>query len=196
MIPSVEECFQLMKQYEMLENIKAHSVVVTRIAELIGRRMRDAGLNISMDIVIAGALLHDISTTTRPNNGKRHDLKGKKVCLDHGFVEIADIVGEHVVLKSGLSYEGVTEKELVYYSDKRVNHDSIVSLHERKSYILKRYGRGNQQLHKLIRRNFKICQSLEENVFDYLDFRPDDLADMLRQSSSSVLDAIPQNPDT
>ena len=37
MIPSVQQCFELMAKYEMLGNIKAHSIMVERIVSLIAR---------------------------------------------------------------------------------------------------------------------------------------------------------------
>ena len=35
MIPSVEQCFELMKKYGMLDNIRAHSIVVEKVAAII-----------------------------------------------------------------------------------------------------------------------------------------------------------------
>ncbi|MBW1705401.1 MAG: hypothetical protein JRJ86_09570 [Deltaproteobacteria bacterium] len=43
MIPSIETCFELMDKYRMLENIKAHSIIVTKVAHLIASGLRDAG---------------------------------------------------------------------------------------------------------------------------------------------------------
>ena len=41
MIPSVQQCFDLMAKYEMLENIKAHSIMVERIASLMARGLQE-----------------------------------------------------------------------------------------------------------------------------------------------------------
>ena len=43
MIPSVEQCFVLMERYDMLENIRAHSMVVERVASVIARSCPDCG---------------------------------------------------------------------------------------------------------------------------------------------------------
>ncbi len=166
----------------MLENIRAHSIVVAGIAELISARMRDTGVDISMDVVTAAALLHDISKTSCLNSEERHEVMGKQICLKHGFFEIADIVREHVVLRNGLPAEGITEREIVYYSDKRVNHDKVVPLTERLEYILKRYGRDNDQRYRMIMDNFQICQAVENRIFEHLDFEPDELAGMMESN--------------
>ena len=173
-----------MEKYKMLENIRAHTIVVARIAELIGRRMQDVGMNISIDVMIAGALMHDIGKTPCLNTKERHDLKGKEICLEHGFDEIAAIVEEHVCLKNGVPVTGLTEKELVFYSDKRVNHDKVVPLEERLAYVLKRYGESNEYRVHLIRENFEICRAVENRVFEHLDMVPDDLAEMIEQFPS------------
>ena len=49
MIPSIETCLYLMDKYEMLDNIKAHSMLVAKIARLISRGLRDSGLDISVE---------------------------------------------------------------------------------------------------------------------------------------------------
>jgi HD superfamily phosphodiesterase len=63
MIPSVQQCYDLMAKYEMLENIKAHSIMVERIASLIARGLQESGESLSLDLVTAGALMHDIAKT-------------------------------------------------------------------------------------------------------------------------------------
>ena len=60
MIPSIEECYLFMDRYRMLTHIKAHSIVVARIARMIARGLRDVNPDISVSKTTAGALLHDI----------------------------------------------------------------------------------------------------------------------------------------
>jgi len=175
-IPSIETCLQLMDDYRMLDNIKAHSRVVARVAELItvGLRRR-SGADLNLDLVISASLLHDIAKTQCLDNRCDHARVGGEICREHGFVELADIVEEHVVIKnngSGL----ITEKEIVYYADKRVNHDQVVSLQDRLDYILDRYGRNNAVRYDLIQQNFAKCLSMEKRIFASLDFRPEQLA--------------------
>ena len=49
MIPSIEECYEFMARYEMLDHIRVHSIVVEKIATLIGRKLKEAGVDISLE---------------------------------------------------------------------------------------------------------------------------------------------------
>ena len=186
-IPSVEECFDLMEQYHMLPNIKDHSIVVAGVAEIITNGLIAAGHELSMDRIISGALLHDIGKTSCLDNDVDHAVKGVEICLDHNLYPIADIVGEHVILRSYSGGSNFTEKEIVYYSDKRVNHDQVVSLEERLSYILDRYGVNNIVRCQAIKRNYALCQELEKRMFSYLPFEPLDISELLVTHHSKIL---------
>ena len=180
MIPTVEQCFDLMAKYEMLENIKAHSIVVERIASLVARGLVEAGENLSLGRVTAGALMHDIAKTQSLKTKEDHSARGSEICIQNHLDEIADIVAEHVFLKA-FSKEGpVLEKEIVYYADKRVKHDQIVSLQERLAYLIKRYGRGDERLIRRMGENFDLCKQVESKLFAKLRFAPEDVAGMIQ----------------
>jgi putative nucleotidyltransferase with HDIG domain len=83
MIPSVKECLELMEQYGMLDNIKAHSIMVQKIATIIGQGLKDTGMDISLEKIAAGALLHDIGKTLCLNTGDDHEAKGREICLEN-----------------------------------------------------------------------------------------------------------------
>jgi uncharacterized protein len=183
MIPSADECFRLMDTYEMPDNIRRHSIMVERIASLIAGRLQKAGLSLSPEKVTAGALMHDIAKSLCLKTGEVHSVKGREICLQHHLDEIADIVAEHVVLKNHRPGGPITEKEIVYYADKRVNHDVVVSLEERLRYLLERYGKEVEHLEQAIMRNFEVCKELERLIFSKLNLNPGDLAGMLQGES-------------
>jgi uncharacterized protein len=181
MIPTVRQCFLLMEERGMLENIKAHSMVVEKVASLLACGLREAGQGVALEKVTAGALLHDIAKTECLRTNEDHAKKGQEICLDHGLYEIADIVAEHIVLADFDSNHGVREKEIVYYADKRVNHDAVVSLDERLDYLLDHYGRNEKPLCDLIRKNFRLCREVERKIFSMLSFRPEDVPLLLNR---------------
>jgi putative nucleotidyltransferase with HDIG domain len=176
MIPTVEQCFEYMEKYEMLENIRAHSIVVEKVANLIARALRDVGVDVVIKKITAGALLHDIGKTLSLKTGGDHAAKGEEICYENQLDEIADIVGEHVRFKSYKPDKAICEKEIVYYADKRVNHDAVVSLEERLDYLLKRYGNNDENLCKRMRRNFGLCKEVERKLFADLAFGPEEMA--------------------
>ena len=181
-IPSVNECLDLMEQYHMLPNIKDHSIVVTGVAKIIATGLTKVGHELSMDRIIAGALLHDIGKTACLDNEDDHAAKGVEICLAHNLEPIADIVGEHVILKNYSTGNIFTETEIVYYADKRVNHDEVVSLEERLAYILERYGMNNVVRYEAIKRNYALCQDLEKRMFSSLSFEPIDISRLLQEA--------------
>jgi putative nucleotidyltransferase with HDIG domain len=179
MIPSAKECLEYMEKYEMLENIKTHSIVVERIATIIAQGLIDTGTDLMLEKITAGALLHDIGKSLCLNTKEDHAAKGEEICFENQLGEIADIVGEHVILKNYDPEAAICEKEIIYYADKRVNHDRVVSLEERLEYLLVRYGRENEKLIGSIRKNIKMCGDVERKLFEGLRFKPEALVDMV-----------------
>lgn len=188
MIPSVQECYELMSQYKMLDNIKEHSIVVEKISRIIAQGLIDAGIpDISLEKTSAGALLHDIGKVLGIQNGEtfaeNHAHMGQRICIENRFPEIADIVGEHIRLQSFKANGKITEIEIVYYADKRVNHSKIVDLDERLGYLLGRYGDNNQERCDRIRENIDKCRKVETKLFAHLPFLPSDIAEINKKNN-------------
>lgn len=192
-IPTREQCLALMDQYGMLANIRAHSLLVTNVAEeildgLMEKNVSGASLP-EKELVLAGALLHDIAKTICLQQDCLHAQKGRDICLEHGYPAISEIVCEHVLLKEfsperyaqGIFYA----KEIVYYADKRVCHDTIVSIEERLAYILERYGNNDEERFQRIKDNFQRCRTLEQHLFSRISFAPDELAVMVAISGKN-----------
>lgn len=185
-VPTAEECFQLIEQYGMLDNIREHSVVVARVARLLTRALQKTGANLSLEVVVAGGLLHDIGKTACLDNDDNHALMGSEICLRHQLPTIAAIVGEHVWLQDIEPAGRYSEKEIVYYADKRVNHDRVVDLEERLAYILGRYAANDEQLRRRIHINFLRCQQVETKIFSQLDFSPDKVGMLLEDEDPQL----------
>ncbi len=178
MIPPPATCLALMERYNMLPHIRRHSLLVGRIADLLARRLAAAGLPVSVEAAVAGALLHDIAKTPCLDERCDHAAEGARICRQHGFDELAPLVAEHVILAGGLPPAGqLTAREVVYYADKRVDHDQIVDLETRRRSIIKRYANGDPKRIAAIDRNFRICQELEQRICDQAGIAPEDLAE-------------------
>lgn len=147
-IPSRAECEELMAQYTMLPNIVEHSFQVMHVTLAIADNLAD-GVSINRDAVIAGALLHDITKTRALQTKEKHAASGGNLLRELGFPLIAGIVEQHVVLD--LNPAGpIVEKEIVYYADKRVMHDKIVTLEERVQDLLIRYGKTEEMRNQIL----------------------------------------------
>lgn len=186
MVPDISECFRLMEEYRMLPNIRRHSLVVARVAWLLVEGFRGNGgqsLVLDQELVIAGALLHDIAKTPCLQTGCDHARAGAEICVRLGYPEIACIVEEHVLLRDHDAVrrqQGIfTAREIIYYADKRVRHEEIVSLDDRLTYILERYSAGDPEIERRIRENFASCVQLEYSLFRFLPFTPEQLAQLV-----------------
>ncbi len=171
-----------MDEHKMLDNIRAHSFVVARVAETIVLKMAQGNIEQDLpdlDTVLAGALLHDIAKTQCIKSGCNHAKLGDEICAERGYPDIGEIIRDHVIL-----YDFAPEryrqgqflaKEIVYYADKRVRHDAIVSLDKRLDYIIEHYGNNDIEMHRRIRANFQRCLDIEKFFFSFIDFTPDEL---------------------
>ncbi len=198
-IPGIDICIALMDEYAMLPNIRRHSLLVARIAELLSFQLNGRITESQAPdhaLCINGALLHDIAKTPCLKKGCDHAATGAEICQQHGYPEIAKIVAGHVILQdfAPARYQQghFQAQEIVYYADKRVRHDTIVSLAERLEYIIENYGNNDDQIHGLIRENFKNCTQLEEHLFSFLDFGPEVLRHHVEQAieQSSLTDLV------
>lgn len=196
MIPRPVQCLRLMDEYRMLPNIRAHSLEVARIAEFLAMALYSKGAAIDIALTLAGALMHDIAKSLCLESGCNHALLGRDICLEHDMGEVAPLVAQHVVLDNdSFPVVPVSAKELVYYADKRVNHDRIVPLEERLIYILGRYGEDDPLRQALIRSNFDRCRAIEQAIFQSLSFEPHQLAERLEGFCPSWQEAIPVDPN-
>ncbi|MCP4605045.1 MAG: HDIG domain-containing protein [Proteobacteria bacterium] len=136
--PSRERCLALMGEYEMLLNIRDHSLKVCQVSMVIARVIQKAGAPIDLALVEAGALLHDITKTKCLGTKENHAETGEKLLAELGYPKTGRVVGEHIIPDD--RGDTLTPAEIVAYADKRVLHDKVVDLEERFGYLMERYG--------------------------------------------------------
>ena len=163
-IPSLEECDELMAKYCMLPNIIAHSRQVMRVSLAITDNLKD-GVSMNRDLVIAAALLHDITKTRSLKTKEHHDQSGGELLRELGFARVGEIVKQHVILIDFDLQKKLDEREIVNYADKRVMHDRIVSLAQRVEDLLQRYG-TTEEIRNRIRLNEIIICAIEKKIAD------------------------------
>jgi len=171
----------------MLENIVVHSLQVCRVATLLTENLLEQGFQLNFDLIQGAALLHDITKTRSFKTQENHAVTGGQFLTDRGYPEVGSIVRQHVRLDDYSEPHRLAEAEIINYADKRVLHDRIVSLDERMSYIMERYGRQPEHKQR-IRLLWKKTKDLEKQIFGYLPFSTNDLIDHLtsRDISSEI----------
>ena len=178
-IPSEEACLRIIADMGMLENIVAHCRQVCRVALLLTDGLGLPSLN--RDLILAAALLHDITKTRSFLTREDHAETGACLLTDLGYPEVAGIVGQHVRLDRYFSAKVTTEAEIVNYADKRVLHDRIVPLSERMGYILERYGTAPERKRNILLL-WEKTEQLEERLFDGLAFGPGEISRLLGEA--------------
>jgi len=169
-----KKCFQLMCDMQMPEHIMAHSIQVCRVGVCLVDFLKLQGFQMDEQLVIAAALLHDITKNRSFETEENHALTGGQFLTDLGYPQVGELVRQHVRLDDYSDQKRLTEAEIINYADKRVLHDRIVSLEERMSYIRERYGQRLEHRHR-IQLLWEKTEALERQIFRYLTFLPEDL---------------------
>lgn len=168
-IPTIGECFRLWQKYQMMPHIKAHCLMVARVALTLAKRFAKAGYPIREDLVLASALLHDIAKSYTIYFGGDHAILGCAwVMQEVQNPLIAQAVLAHVIWffdegEQAIEKNPCTLANLISYSDKRVQHDKLVTLSGRFEDLLKRYG-TTEEKRRLININYAQSQKIE-NAF-------------------------------
>jgi putative nucleotidyltransferase with HDIG domain len=181
-IPTRQECEELMASYVMLPNIFAHSVQVMRVSLAIMNNL-NSFVSINRDLVVTAALLHDITKTRSLTTRERHDASGGELLRELGFPRIAEIVEQHVIIRD-INLQGrIEEREIVYYADKRVLHDTIVTIDQRMKDILVRYGM-TEETRAMILYNGRQALGVERKIASFMKVDIDEAIRFFMESSA------------
>lgn len=140
-----DTCKELWTHYGMFNNIKKHSLLVADVAEALAVRGLELGFPNYIKSCRAGGLLHDIAKSYTVQYGGNHSQLGAAwVIFSTENYRIAQIVLNHVEWRGELPSCLIHPLFMVLYADKRVKHNTIVTLEERYVDLLNRYGKTEQ----------------------------------------------------
>ncbi len=172
-VPSEAQCRALWDAYDMLPNIRAHSLAVACIATTLARQAASAGFDVDVDAVRAAALLHDLAKTYTIRHGGNHSqLGGAWVQELTGNPALAQGIIHHVHWPFAVDIRSHFLPLSIIYSDKRVKHNRVVSLTERFEDLLHRYG-ATPDIRQRIGRSFAQAREIEQALVQNLGFDPD-----------------------
>ncbi|MHA1198246.1 MAG: HDIG domain-containing metalloprotein [Candidatus Heimdallarchaeaceae archaeon] len=146
-IPSKEKCKKILQKYNTPVNVIKHCLLVTEIAEEFCAKIK----NVDINLVIAGAMLHDIGRSV--DHSIKHAIEGvtilEKESLD---TKVISIVKRHIgtgiteeeAIKLGLpadDYIPITIEEiLVSHADKLAYGDKKTSFEAALERYIKKFG--------------------------------------------------------
>ena len=97
-VPGIGECYRIWQKYQMMPHIKAHCLMVARVAMTLARRFARAGFPLRDDLVLSSALLHDIAKSYTICFGGDHAVLGSAwVMQETQNPAIAQAVLAHVI---------------------------------------------------------------------------------------------------
>src|SRR3989344_5057407 len=124
-VPTKEECLKILEVNNVPDNVIAHSKAVCGVAMKVADLLEKRGINVNRKLVAAGALLHDV----RKAYSNDHVAEGYEFIKSIGFPEVALIVRKHGLthINDEKFFPKSWEEKIVFYADKRIKHDKIVS---------------------------------------------------------------------
>jgi putative nucleotidyltransferase with HDIG domain len=183
-IPDERGCLALLRKHNTPEHIIRHCLAVWQAAKIIGEGLLSKKHPIDMNLLRAAGILHDIGKYPCIVDGYRyHDRKGQEMLDEEGLHEVGRIVARHVVLNDREG-DPIREKHVVFYADKRVVDDKLVSLEERFDYLFRTYAKSPEAASRLQEMKDETIR-LEEKIFKLLDFEPGDLKGLVQRAFSN-----------
>ncbi len=188
MIPDLEASFSLLRECTVPVHIVNHSVMVARASLVLGEAVSAAGRQQDFALLAASGVLHDIAKFATLETGEDHARAGADWLEARGLKAVARVVGQHVRLELNL-HKPVDEVELVFYADKRVQHEKIVTLEQRFIDLQCRYGSSSASLSSLEEMK-TMTTALEDKIFRCLSWPPDELEARVMTAEKSFSDRV------
>jgi len=218
-LPTRKECFDIIKKYHVPPNIVKHSLAVAKLAVFLAEKLKEKDMAVDVELVERACLLHDIAricevkesdynnigmTVTEQEKTVWDKLKTEYRAAHHEDTAYELLKEQYPVLALTIKkhrYVSVLdendrpdtwEEKIVYYADKRVMHERIVSLKERLDDAHQRNapppsaGRGKGQNKIDTDKVDRLIFELEEEIFTAIGLDPAEVTEEFIDSHSNT----------
>lgn len=169
-IPSIDECEAIILEYKMPEHIREHTNAVRKIANCLAKKIN----GVEEEVVDKGALMHDVLKMYCIENNCRHAIEVGKVLSEKGYPEFGEILKLHGLEEvNDFNEKTPLEAKIVWYADKRVNHNVIVTLDERYEYLKEKYGSESSEKMSEIKSTIENSKKVEEELLGLANLEKD-----------------------
>jgi tRNA threonylcarbamoyladenosine biosynthesis protein TsaE len=169
-VPTGTQIDQWRKDARLPAHIIAHCETVARVAITCAKELIERGLIVRLKAAEASAKVHDLlrfvdfyrqdsgphqqtstddeeawSSIAKRYPGMNHESASAEFVREKGFSAVADMGLLHG-LRNPIESRKTVEQKLVYYADKRVSFDRIVTLDERFNDLRERYSAGQKTI--------------------------------------------------
>ena len=174
-IPSTEEALKILKASGCSPRVIRHCKAVSNLAVQIAQRCKRNGVDVDLDLVRIGALLHDIGRSK--THSVHHPIVGAEIAKSFGLPEeIIRIIKRH--LGGGLTAEEALElgwpnedylpktieEKIVTYADKLIDGEKIVSIEETIKKLSRRLGADHPSIRRIMGLHKEITRLCGENI--------------------------------
>jgi uncharacterized protein len=159
-LPSREQAIHLLVEQKCPREVIDHCLAVTAVALDLAAKLQARGIQIDLQLVEAGALLHDLGRSQSHNVD--HGVVGSQLALKLGLPQsVVDIIKRHVgagVTPEEAEWLGwprdnyiptTLEEKVVCYADKRIDHDRVAPIEDE---IFKLQTKGFSEAAERVRR--------------------------------------------
>ena len=139
--PSLAQCLAWLDEWEVPDNVRAHSAVVARSAYVLAVMMRNRGVPVDPVLTHRGGLLHDIDKIATLKMNGAHGRMGAEFLDAQGYPRLAEILREHIMTRV-MRLEAKDwgwEVRLVFFCDKLVEGNGLVTFDQRLDALKIRY---------------------------------------------------------
>jgi uncharacterized protein len=179
-IPTRAECLALLRQMAVPPHVVVHSLRVAQVGTYVTRHLNLCSETLEIRLVEAGALLHDVTKMHSIETGEDHARTGDRFLRPLGYPAVAEVVRQHIYLDPRPLDAPLSEAQVVFYADKRIQHDRIVMLSERFADLMTRYAQTPKHAAKIAEIS-RETERLEARIFQRLPFDPADLNELNTQ---------------
>jgi uncharacterized protein len=206
-LPTRDQCFEIIKKYNVPPHIVRHSQAVAKLAVFLAQRLKEKGIAVDTELVDKACLLHDLARVcdlresdymdfaapaTKQQKAAWRRLKEKyeAVCheeiandlLKRKYPVLALVIKKHrfSALLDEKDKPETWEEKIVYYADKRVTHERIVTLKERleEAHYRNAHLRQRQTPNKVdVNEVDRLIFELERQIFAVIDLNPDEVTE-------------------
>jgi len=214
-LPTRKECLAILAEYHVPPHIISHSKIVTKLAVFLAQRLNEQCEEVNIALLERACLLHDLlrvhdfkesdynkfeQNLPEQEKTKWQKLRTKYKACSHEdaaydifkekYPALALTIKRHryMALLDEKEKPQSWEEKLLYYADKRVMHDKIVSLNERLAEGHKRnaYQHGLAEQSKINTSKVDpLIYKMEKEIFEKIGLGPLEVTDEYIDSHST-----------
>ncbi|MHA1783847.1 MAG: TIGR00295 family protein [Candidatus Helarchaeota archaeon] len=170
-----EELLEILRNFNLSSNIIEHSVKVASKALEIAKKIKNNGHEVDIDLILAGAMLHDIGRSRK--HGWKHGIEGGLIIRKLGLDERIALIAERHILAGITRKEAnqfglpevdylpeTVEEKIVTYADKLTKGSNYTSIDDR--FIIWQQKYGNT---KILDSAYERAKKLEKELLDLME---------------------------